>query len=109
MGFGWELVKSLVVPYVNQRSVNGLSRSIQNKMSLVIGKWVDRGEVKDLPNKIPLKSPKQKRCRLCLNELPGQGNKETKSNINKHSSQCQKCFEVMHEKHLTQICHDCLE
>ena len=38
IGFGWELVKSLVVPYVNQRSVNGLSRSIQNKMSLVVGK-----------------------------------------------------------------------
>ena len=67
MSFGWELVKSLVVSYVNQRSVNGLSRSIQNKMSLVVGKRFDRGEGKDLPNKIPPKSPKQKRCRLCIN------------------------------------------
>ena len=78
MGSGWELVKSLVVPYVNQRSVNGLSRRIQNKMSLVVGKWVDRGEGKDLPNKIPPKIPKQKRCRLCMNELHGQGHKEMK-------------------------------
>ena len=38
MGFGWKLVKSLVLTYVNQRSVNGLSRSIQNKMSLVVRK-----------------------------------------------------------------------
>ena len=38
MGFAWELVKTLVVPYVNQRSVNGLSRNIQNKMYLVVGK-----------------------------------------------------------------------
>ena len=30
-------------------------------------------------------------------------------NMNKHSSQCQKCAEVMCEKHLTQICLDCLE
>ena len=67
MSFGWELVKSLVVSYVNQRSVNGLSRSIQNKMSLVVGKRFDRGEGKDLPNKIPPKSPRQKRCRLCIN------------------------------------------
>ena len=46
MGFGWELVKSLVVPYVNQRSVNGLSRSIQNKIYLVVGKRVDRVKAK---------------------------------------------------------------
>ena len=109
MGFGWELVKSLVVPYVNQRSVNGLSRSIQNKMSLVVGKRVDRGEGKDLPNKIPAKSPKRKCCRLCMNASQCQGHKETKSIMNKHSSQYQKCVEVMCEKHLTQICHDCLE
>ena len=68
MGFGWELVKSLVVPYVNQRSVNGLSRSIQNKIYLVVGKRVDRGEGKDLPNKVPPKIPKRKCCRLCMNE-----------------------------------------
>ena len=30
-------------------------------------------------------------------------------NMNKHSSQYQKCVEVMCEKHLTQICLDCLE
>ena len=95
MSFGWELVKSLVVPYVNQRSVNGLSRSIQNKTSLVVGKRVDRGEGKDLPKKIPPKIPKQKRCRLCMNESHAQGHKETKKNMNKHSSQCQKCAEVM--------------
>ena len=47
MGFGWELVKSLVVQYVNQRSVNGLSRSIQNKIALVVGKRVDRGDSKE--------------------------------------------------------------
>ena len=52
LGFRWELVKSLVVLYVNERSVNGLNRSIQNKMSLVVAKQVDRGEGKDLPNKI---------------------------------------------------------
>ena len=55
MGFGWELVKYLVVPYVNQRSVDGVSRSIQNKMSIVVGKQVDRVEGKDLPNKNPSK------------------------------------------------------
>ena len=37
MGFGWEFEKSLVVPYLNQRSVNGLTWSIQNKMCLVVG------------------------------------------------------------------------
>ena len=109
MGFGWKLVKSLAVLYVNQRSANGLSSNIQNKMSLVVGKRFGRGEGKDLPNKIPPKSPKPKRCRLCMNQSHGQGHKETKSNMNKHSSQCQKCAEVMCEKHLTQICHDCLE
>ena len=55
-------------------------------MSLVIGKRVDRGEGKDLPNKIPLKSPKPKCCRLCMSESHGQGHKETRSNMNKHSS-----------------------
>ena len=109
MGFGWKLVKSLVLTYVNQRSVNGLSRSIQNKMSLVVRKRVDRSEGKDLPNKIPPKSPKRKCCRLCMNDSHGQGHKETKSNMNEHSSQCQKCAEVMCEKHLAQICRDCLE
>ena len=47
-------------------------------MSHVVGKRVDRGESKDLPNKIPPKIPKQKRCRLCMNELHGQGHKEMK-------------------------------
>ena len=109
MGFGWKLVKSLVLTYVNQRSVNGLSRSIQNKMSLVVRKRVDRSEGKDLPNKIPPKSPKRKCCRLRMNDSHGQGHKKTKSNMNEHSSQCQKCAEVMCEKHLAQICRDCLE
>ena len=109
MGFGWELAKSLVVLYVNQRSVNGLRRSIQNKMSLVVEKWVDRGKGKDLPNKIPPKSPKRKHFRLCMNESHVQRHEETKSNMNKDSSQCQKCAELICEKHLTQICYDCLE
>ena len=78
-------------------------------MSLVVGKQVDRGEGKDLPNKVPPKIPKRKRCRLCINEQHGQGHKETKSNMNKHLFQCQKCAKVMREKHLTQTCHDCLE
>ena len=103
------MVKSLVVLYVNPRSLNGLSRSIPNKMSLVVGKRVDRGEGKDLPNKIPPKSAKRKRCRLIMNKSHGQGRKEMKANRNKHSSQRQKCAKVMCEKHLTQICQNCLE
>ena len=47
-------------------------------MSLAIGKRVDRSEGKDLPNKIPPKILKRKRCRLCMNEPHGQGHKETK-------------------------------
>ena len=48
-------------------------------MSLVVvGKQVDRGEGKDLSDKIPPKIPKRQRCRLCMNELRGQGHKETK-------------------------------
>ena len=90
-------------------SVNGLSRSIQKKISLVVGKRIDRGEGKDLPNKIPPRSPKLKRCRLYMNKSHGQWYKETKSNINKHSSQCQKYGKVICEKHSTQICHNCLE
>ena len=68
-------------------------------MSLVVGKQVDRGESKNLPNRFPPKVPKRKRCRLCMNESHGQRHKETKSNMNKDSSQCQKCAEVMREKH----------
>ena len=45
-------------------------------MSLVVEKRVDRGEGKDLPNKIPPKSPKRKRCRLCMNESHGHGHKK---------------------------------
>ena len=78
-------------------------------MSLVVRKRVDRSEGKGLPNKVPAKSPKRKRCRLCMKESHGQGHKETKSNMNKHSSQCKKCADVMCEKHLTQICHDCCQ
>ena len=103
------MVKSPVVLYVNPRSLNGLSRSIPNKMSLVVGKRLDKGEGKDLPNKIPLKSAKRKRCRLIMNKSHGQGRKEMKANRNNHLSQRQKCAKVMCEKHLTQICHNCLE
>ena len=52
-------------------------------MFLVLGKQVDRGEGKDLTNKIPPKSPKRKRYRLCMNESHGQGHTETKPNFNK--------------------------
>ena len=74
------------MPYVNQRSVNGIRRSIQKKISLIVGKRVDRSEGKDLPNIISPNSPKPKLCRLCMNELHGKGHKETKTNMNKHSS-----------------------
>ena len=81
-------------------------------MYFVIGKWVDRGEDKDLSNKIPQKIPQQNRCKLCMNELHSQGHKEMtkkKKKMNKHSFQCQKCTEVMCENNLSQICHNCLE
>ena len=97
------MVKSLVVSHVNLKSVNGLSRSIQNKMSFVVGKRVDRGEGRDLPNKIPPKSPIRKNCRLRMDESHDQGHKETNSNMNKHSHQCQKCAQVMCKKDLTKF------
>ena len=78
-------------------------------MSFVVGKRVDRGEGKDLPNKIPPNITRRRRCSLCINESRAQGHKDTKKNMNKHSSQCQNCAKVMYEKHLSQICHDCLK
>ena len=45
-------------------------------MPLVAGKWVYRGEGKDLPNKIAPKSPKRKRCRLYMNESHDQALKK---------------------------------
>ena len=105
LDFGWELVQNLTTPFIENRSLNGLSSMVQQKMCVILkGKITSRNPSAEL---FPAKNKQRKKCILCINDSHGTGYKSIKANLPKHSTQCQKCSECVCSDHFMQICFNC--
>ena len=102
---GWNLSRCLILPYVQARSLNGLTRSTQLKISLVLGN-------ERQPNRTAKKAIDKgytcKRCRDCMDGTTGEGHKKKKDNQKKVSTSCDECQAFICSEHLTRKCSSCV-
>ena len=93
LDFGWELVQNLTTPFIENRSLDGLSSMVQQKMCVILKRKItSRNPSAEL---FPVRNKQRKKCRLCINDSHGTGYKSIKANLSKHSTQCQKCSECV--------------
>ncbi|XP_041481524.1 uncharacterized protein LOC121428771 [Lytechinus variegatus] len=72
--FGWDLVESLVVPYIQQRPTVGLPTSVLRKMKFFTGEPVPRERIALAFDKVG----SRKRCTTCVDDSHGEGHKKEK-------------------------------
>ena len=99
----WALAESLVRPFVEARSLNGLSTKTRLKISLLLG---TKPQTQTTAPATP--SGLKQRCHLCLKEIAGQeGYKQAKDRMTKVKTACSYCQKACCSKHFSVICTDC--
>lgn len=106
LDFGWQLSESLVMPLIQQRSLNGLPITIQQKMEFMLGRPV-RAQPQADRVQFDAKSETPRRCRTCIDASHGQGHKAAKKRMAKRQSQCQQCGEAVCQDHSVLLCKRC--
>ena len=81
--FGMDLALRLIRPHVQQRSLTGLQISIRYKIDLLLNDGVFSSRQQDASSsnntQYPQKSENRKRCRACVLEISGPGQKKKKT------------------------------
>ena len=104
--FCWNLLKSLVLPFIESRSMNGLTGATQLKIEIVTGKSVSRKRAIGAEENEP---PKKRRCSTCLDNITGAGKKGRKDSLPKITTFCEVCKHTFCKKHLILSCASCNE
>ena len=96
----------LVKPFIQSRSLNGLTTLVRQKIELVIGKrqWEVEGKAVG-----PLMSEDKGRCHVCISNLDGIGHKLKKNQMCRVKTLCRICKKHTCKDHLTatfEICSD---
>ena len=104
--FGWDLAKTLTVPHVICRDVNGLDLMIQPKRNLFF----------DTAFVVPEPKPKIKKrfeCtakrKKCVIHQANCKTKQEKDNCPRSTDQCQSCRGSICREHSLHLCMECLE
>ena len=78
--FGMDLALALIRPHVQRRSLTGLQTSIRYKIDLVLNDGVFNSRKQNASSsnssQYPPKSENRKRCRSCVSEISGPGQKK---------------------------------
>ena len=117
--FGWDLVKSLVTPYMARRKSDpkGLQRNIIRKIEIFLPPSDDVVECEQ--NLIPASrkglfphartADHKRRCIDCLKNLPGDSYRAAKSKLTKVRTQCSRCANAACDEHTKMICLACIK
>ena len=73
LDFVWELVQNLTTPFIENRSLNGLSSMVQKKMCVMLKRKITSR--KSSAELFPARNKQIKKCRLCINDSHGTGYK----------------------------------
>ena len=104
------LSKALITPQVEHRPLNRLSKPIQAKMAVTLGKKVNpqgqelSPEMENFPS-----TGNRRRCKLCENACDVQGQKALKNQLSKSEKQCMRCEKSVCREHLILLCRTCTE
>ena len=107
LNFGWQLSEALVMPFIQQRPLQGLAISTQRKMEIILGMSLHAPPAAVAELHHDAKSDTPRRCRHCIQVSHGQGHKNVKENMAKCRSQCQHCGEAVCPKHSVLSCITC--
>ena len=98
----FELANALVMPFIEQRNLNGLRKPLLKKINYVLNKdvYVQRASKE---RKFPRFGNRQ-RCRICLK---GCKTKAEKDRLKKQQQRCESCGESTCNAHSMCVCDDC--
>jgi hypothetical protein len=104
--FGWEIVKSLVIPHVEIRKIQRvLPTGTVGKINMMLG--VHHSVSPEVEDPYPARADKPGRCTVCIEKIRGDGYTSKRSAISRINNQCQRCGIITCKKHLTQLCPTC--
>jgi len=101
--FGFEVVKSLVIPHIMRRKTETLSSAVKAKIAVVL-------EDSDKPEDVsatPVHHAKRKRCQECVEGIRGSQYKIKRAKLSKISGSCAKCESAMCRSHTVSVCTHC--
>jgi len=98
---GYELANSLVMPFIQQRSLAGLRKPTLKKLNYLLG---TESAPKLAFEKKHERFGDRRRCRVCLSKCT---TKAEKSNMKRPTQQCQVCAECVCDDHSLCICDKC--
>ena len=104
--FGWDLAKTLTMPHVIRRDVNGLGLMVQLKKNLFLGTVFVVPEPKPKIEKRFECTAKRKKCVI---HQANCRTKQEKDNCRKSTEQCQFCGDSICREHSLRLCVKCLE
>ena len=108
-----QLIKALTVPYIRNRSLNGLNYDTQSKIKIVLGENLSPHipEIRgfDFPRKCDEKD--KARCRRCLESITGKDFTRIRNSIGRKRHRCQNCntpvCDIEENRHCVLICVEC--
>ena len=104
--FGWDLAKTLTMPHVIRRDVNGLGLMVQLKRNLFLGTAFVVPEPKPKIEKRFECTAKRKKCVIHQANF---STKQEKDNCPRSTEQCQSCGDSICREHSLRLCVKCLE
>ena len=105
---GWDLVMYLAIPAIQQRSREGLSSALIEKMDKFLGVAPVRQPVpRDILS--PSKAMRPRKCEICIQNVRGEGYKKKKSDMKQIKTQCQKCESSCCNEHYVLLCRSCFD
>ena len=107
--FIYNLSKSLCLPFIESRSLNGLSRNIILKIESITGEKQSIFEEPSNKSPMPSKPSNKQWSRECMNEISGPSQKKRKNSLTKIRNRCSKCSDTYYKKHLIFVCKDCYQ
>lgn len=98
----WEIVMSLVKPFIAERPLTGLHFGLRSKIATVLGR--NPVTANDDVGGYARYAETRKRCTICEQNLSGNNLRLQRSNLNKMKTQCQKCGTIVCDAHSKLLC-----
>lgn len=107
--FSKQLAMSLILPHMaTRRTKQGIQSSLLKKMDIYLHSDSVPPAVVAGNNLFPHPSSSvERRCKTCIEEIKGRGEKANKHKMHRVKTQCQRCEESVCKAHAVQVCKAC--
>ena len=103
--FAWKLASALVKPFMEQRDLNGLSKSIVANINNILGRKEEPQTIINLQCNFDEIGPNRVRCFYCVQKS---SSRKEKHGTNRNKIQCQHCGESVCKDCYMKLCQQCI-